>query len=219
MRIHCPSAIPWGALLAFVLAILATGDPSARLAAAPADVGTAAPPATTPSPTQTIAATPMRFEARSDDGGDRYEAHGLGYGLRISAHGAQLALPAPGAPQRLLTLDIDGAHGDARLVGEQPLSGVVNRYVGDRAQWQTGNATFARVTARGVRPGIDVTYYGTQQQLEYDFVIAPGTDPAAAGLIVGGADRVSIDAAGDLVLERRRPDVAPAPSCGLPAVW
>ena len=89
MRIHCPSAVPSGALLAFALAVLATGDPSARLTAAPADAA-AASTATTPSPTQNIAATPMRFETRRDDGGDRYEAHGLGYGLRISARGAQL---------------------------------------------------------------------------------------------------------------------------------
>ena len=28
-----------------------------------------------------------------------------------------------------------------------------------------------------VYPGIDVVYYGNQQQLEYDFVVAPGRDP------------------------------------------
>ncbi len=60
--------------------------------------------------------------------------------------------------------------------------------------------TYGRVTASGVRPGVDVTYYGTGEQLEYDFVIAPGTSPSAAAMIVDGADGATVDANGDLAL-------------------
>ncbi|HEY3119151.1 MAG TPA: SBBP repeat-containing protein, partial [Vicinamibacteria bacterium] len=52
-----------------------------------------------------------------------------------------------------------------------------------------------------VYPGVDVVYYGHQRDLEYDFVVAPGGDPAAIRLAFDGADRIEIDGAGDLILQ------------------
>src|SRR5262249_2486600 len=50
----------------------------------------------------------------------------------------------------------------------------------------------------GVYPGVDLVYYGGESGLEYDFVIAPGADPARVRLAFDGADRVDVDASGDL---------------------
>lgn len=43
------------------------------------------------------------------------------------------------------------------------------------------------------RYGIVITYYGNQQQLEYDFTIAPGADPKAIALSIQGAEKLEID--------------------------
>src|SRR5207249_2656335 len=52
-----------------------------------------------------------------------------------------------------------------------------------------------------VYPGVDTLYYANAaQRLEYDFVVAPGADPAAIRLAVAGADQVTVNAQGDLVL-------------------
>ena len=51
-----------------------------------------------------------------------------------------------------------------------------------------------------VYPGVDVVYYGNQRQLEYDFVVAPGRDASAIKLQFDGAEKVEVDAAGDLLL-------------------
>ena len=51
-----------------------------------------------------------------------------------------------------------------------------------------------------VYPGVDLVYYGRPRQLEYDFVLAPGADPSQIALTFDGAERVEIDAGGDLVL-------------------
>jgi len=56
------------------------------------------------------------------------------------------------------------------------------------------------VRYRSVYPGIDVIYYGHQGQLEYDFVVAPGADPKQIHLDIQGAERLYLDAAGNLVL-------------------
>ncbi len=87
---------------------------------------------------------------------------------------------------------------------EQP--GKVNYFLGnDPAQWHTNIATFGRVAYDDVYPGIDLVYYGNQQQLEYDFVVAPGADPSVIRLNVRGAERLEIDAAGDLLVHVGEP--------------
>ena len=46
---------------------------------------------------------------------------------------------------------------------------------------------------RDVYPGVDVVYHGNGQQLEYDFVVAPGTNPRQIRLSVAGADQLRIE--------------------------
>src|SRR5207249_808516 len=48
-------------------------------------------------------------------------------------------------------------------------------------------------------PGIDLIYYGNQRQLEYDFVVRPGADPARIMIGIEGADKLEVDEHGDLV--------------------
>jgi hypothetical protein len=48
---------------------------------------------------------------------------------------------------------------------------------------------------------VDLIYYGTDQgQLEYDFQVAPGSDPKTIRLKFAGVDTLDLDATGDLVL-------------------
>ena len=42
---------------------------------------------------------------------------------------------------------------------------------------------------RNVYQGVDLTYYGTERQLEYDFVVAPGADPARSRWSLGTQTR------------------------------
>jgi hypothetical protein len=46
-------------------------------------------------------------------------------------------------------------------------------------RWCTGIPAFARVAYSSVYPGIDLAYYGNEGRLEYDFIVAPGANPAA----------------------------------------
>ena len=58
-----------------------------------------------------------------------------------------------------------------------------------------------RVKYDSVYPGIDQIFHGNEGNLQYDFVIAPGTDPAAIGINYAGADGISIDEDGSLVID------------------
>lgn len=59
---------------------------------------------------------------------------------------------------------------------------------------------YARARYRNIYPGIDLTFYGVQQGLEYDFWVNAGSDPERIGLILSGVDKIEIDRHGDLLL-------------------
>ena len=87
------------------------------------------------------------------------------------------------------------------MVGLEKLPGAVNYFLGnDPRHWRTNIPTYAKVIGQSVYPGVDVVYYGNQQQLEFDFVVAPGADPGVIRLAFDGTQEVSLEAGGALVL-------------------
>jgi hypothetical protein len=77
-----------------------------------------------------------------------------------------------------------------------------NYFIGnDPSRWIPNVPTYGAVWYRDLYPGIDLVYYGRQQQLEYDFVVAPGVDPYAITLRFEGASNLAIAPSGDLRIE------------------
>jgi hypothetical protein len=66
---------------------------------------------------------------------------------------------------------------------------------------------YAKVRYRSVYPGIDLIYYGNQQQLEYDFVVSAGADPDKILLDFQGATKPALDRSGDLVIHTAAGDL------------
>ena len=103
---------------------------------------------------------------------------------------------------RVVRMTIEGASTAAFPEGIEPLAGRVNYLLGnDSSAWRSGVTTFGRVQYRGVREGVDVVYYGNNQELEYDFMLAAGVDPSAIVLRFDGADKLRLADNGDLVIE------------------
>ncbi len=95
-----------------------------------------------------------------------------------------------------------GAAKNPAILGEDPQLGRVNYFLGnDPAKWHTNVPTFAHIRYKNIYPGIDLVYYGSHRQLEYDFAVAPGADPGRIQFEILGATRIHIDAQGNLVLE------------------
>ena len=67
-------------------------------------------------------------------------------------------------------------------------------------KWRTNVPNYAKLTRSSVYPGIDVVYYGTQRELEYDFVVGAHANPAEVRINFAGHENLHTDAAGDLVL-------------------
>ena len=103
----------------------------------------------------------------------------------------------------VLTMKLVKPTSKPRAAGVEVLPGTVNYFAGrDSKKWLKNIPTYAKVKYHDVYPGVDLVYYGNQQQLEYDFIVAPGADPSLIRLeLRGGVKELSVDGQGDLVLE------------------
>ncbi len=96
-------------------------------------------------------------------------------------------------------LSLVGTDPRTKAAGLEELSGKVNYLLGkDPAKWQTDIPTFGKVRYAGIYPGVDLVYYGTNRDLEYDFVVKPGANPASIRFKAANA---RIDGSGDLVIQ------------------
>ena len=168
-----------------------------------------------PAAVKTAAVTPvrlpLRFEAaRPPIGGPTtFVARGAGYALSVSGRGATLLLGGNARTNAYaLTMSIVGARGDAVANPQRPLAGVSHYLFGnDSKRWLTDVRGYGEIAYRDVYRGVDVVYYGNQQQLEYDFVVAPGVSPKSIALKFDGAVRLHLNQASDLVIATPNGDV------------
>jgi hypothetical protein len=107
--------------------------------------------------------------------------------------------------EAVLALDTRSLHfafsGAAKMVGLEEQSAKSNYFTAnDPARWRIDIPHFARVEYRELYPGVNLVFYGREQSLEYDFVVGPRADPKQIRMNVRGGDRMSLDAAGDLLI-------------------
>ncbi len=159
---------------------------------------------------------PLSFEANrgQSDPQVKFLSRGHGYSLFLTDSAAVLALSKPepgkagGANTDVVRMEFAGANHGLRVDGREQLPGNANYFLGnDPAQWHSNIPTYAKVNYAGVYPGIDLAYYGNQRQLEFDFLVSPGADPKAIRLHFAGAEKVSIDKAGDLTVSARNGEI------------
>jgi hypothetical protein len=102
----------------------------------------------------------------------------------------------------VLRMRLEDVREDVTVTGEQKLRTKVNYYRGaDPNKWQQDVPTYARVRQSDVYPGIDLVFSHTKGKVKYSFLIAPGADPAVIKMAFSGADKVRLNAKGELVLE------------------
>jgi hypothetical protein len=150
--------------------------------------------------TQQYLRLPLAFEANRGQTGDmaKFLAHASGYGMMFEPGGIAFVIPGEKQPQTV-RLSWIGAQ-TQNILGEQPLTGRINYLHGnDPKAWVTDVPIFARLRYRQLYPGVDLVYYGTNRQLEYDLVVTPGSDPSRISFRVQGA-RVQISN-GELVIK------------------
>jgi hypothetical protein len=176
--------------------------------------------------TERFGRLPLAFEANQGQSDDRVKflSRGRGYSLLLTPAEAVLLLeqarpdesrasswPMSRRASRSEATDkADPVALRMRLVGSNPapqmtgldeLPGKVNYFIGnDPARWRTNVPRYAKVKYHAVYHGVDLVYYGHQDRLEYDLVIAPGVDPRVIRLAFEGSIGLEEDADGDLII-------------------
>ncbi len=168
---------------------------------------------------------PLSFEANrgQTDREVKFISRGAGYALFLTSTEAVLTFRTADNESRddenpqsairnpqlaVLRMKLAGANPAPQIVGEDQLPGHSNYLKGnDPQKWQQDVPLYARVRYEEVYDGVDMLYYGNQQQLEYDFRLAPFADPQEIALNFEGADSLSLDGEGNLVLRTRAGEV------------
>lgn len=111
---------------------------------------------------------PVMFEQHA---ADAYRIRGNGYAVAIRPAGMTLATAGGTA-----ALAWRGARA-AAIAPAEPLATRVHYFSG--AARRVNVPAFSRLAVPGLYAGIDLVYYGTDRQLEYDFLVHPNADPSA----------------------------------------
>jgi Beta-propeller repeat/Abnormal spindle-like microcephaly-assoc'd, ASPM-SPD-2-Hydin len=164
-------------------------------------------------------ASPIIFEANQGQTNPqvKFISHGRGYkafltagAIVLSLRPSQVAkvLPKPvisdlRAPaSTTLQFRLVGAAQNPAIGGEDPLPGKVNYFIGrDPAKWHTNVPVYSKVRYKNIYPDIDLVYYGSHQELEYDFVISRGGDPGKIQFEIVGASQTGLDVEGNLLIQ------------------
>ena len=167
---------------------------------------------------------PLSFEQNAGqfDARAHFASRGAGYNLFLTATGAVLELrrsnsdgrkksppessgtksrTAAGLSRSMVGLKLLGANPKAVASGVDQLRERRNYFIGnDPRKWRTDVPTFRAVRYDEIYPGISLTYYGNQQQLEYDFAVAAGADPRLVRLSFDAGVQPQLSESGDLLL-------------------
>jgi len=146
-------------------------------------------------PRQILPQQPIRFEPQVDRAATpvKWSANGLGYSLAFTADTTMFRLG-----ERTLALRMIGADPQATFEATSPYS-VPTQYF--TAAFRGSVQSYRRLQRHQVYPGVDVVYYGTGGNLEYDFEIAPGADASRIRLRFDGADHLRVALNGDLSVD------------------
>ena len=170
-------------------------------------------------PHRSTASLPLFFEANrgQTDSRVRFLSRSAGYTLfltpseitlmenRTSAGAAQKVARSAGdsttLPPAVIRMKMVGSNPATELAGIDELPGKVNYLVGnDPRGWHTDVPLYSQVRAQNVYRGVDFVFHGDDRELEYDFVVSPGTDPNRIAFRITGAKRMELDHVGDLLL-------------------
>ncbi|MDQ5871179.1 MAG: SBBP repeat-containing protein, partial [Acidobacteriota bacterium] len=101
-----------------------------------------------------------------------------------------------------LRMSFAGAESRPRIQGIEPLAHTSSYFVGnDPSSWRGGVRAYSEVVYQEIYPGVDAVFHsGETGELEYDFIVRPGSEPRSIRLRFDGAASVKTDRRGALVV-------------------
>ncbi|MGH7854974.1 MAG: SBBP repeat-containing protein, partial [Candidatus Binatia bacterium] len=108
---------------------------------------------------------------------------------------------APGSVSRAaVMLEFIGADPTVQPVGEDLAKARFSYFKGPRENWAVGLQSYTRLVYADLWPGIDLIYTASVDRLKYMFVVKPGANPGRIKLRYRGAESISLNNDGKLVI-------------------
>ena len=146
---------------------------------------------------------PLWFEAGHGQNGasGQFTAHGRDAEFSVSSSGARFVLRQADGRIGAVNLQFVGAAAAPKISGEAEQPGKINYLMGSNpSDWRSGISTFGKVRLENVYSGVNAVFYGNQQRLEYDLDLAAGVNPDTIAVRFEGAQKISVNAQGELVI-------------------
>lgn len=90
-------------------------------------------------------------------------------------------------------MEFTGANNNAALLGNHSTPDYLNYFLGnDESRWASHVKQYREVVYESIYPGIDFRLYSREDQLKYDLVLAPGSDPSVIQLTYNGIEEVAL---------------------------
>jgi hypothetical protein len=130
---------------------------------------------------------------------------------------------APGAADTLRTrlhrvdISFPGANPNPQIIAEEEMESKINVLGGGDNNFE-GIKQFGKVIYNNIYPGIDLEFYarsGTDKPIEYNFVVHPGANPSQIRMAYAGANQVSLNEKGSILLSLSTQDLEEV----IPASW
>lgn len=99
-----------------------------------------------------------------------------------------------------VTLEFVGANSSVTPMGEELSPARFSYFKGPRENWALGLRSYKKLVYPDLWPGIDLIYTASADRLKYMFVVKPGADPERIKLRYRGAESVSLDTEGKLLV-------------------
>ena len=165
---------------------------------------------------------PLLFEQNKGqtDKAVKFVSRGPGYTLYLTKTGTVFSLKVPtlesetiggkladreaAAKKRsqsdTLEMRFAGANPNPNVIGREEVTTKTHYYIGKKKFENLSN--YRRVNYEALYDGIDAVFYGNDRnQLEYDFKVSPNADPGRIGLEFAGAENISVDEDGRLIVK------------------
>jgi len=160
---------------------------------------------------KTFGTLPLSFEANLGqvDPEVKFFSRSAGHGFYLTNSETVMVLGKRNAARPdVLKMKLRGANSQPHITGLDELPGKSNYFIGDDpGKWKTDVPSYSKVRYEAVYEGIDVVYHSTEQQIEYDFVIAPGADYKQIRLSFKGSRQLKLDKNGDLIVRMKSGDI------------
>jgi hypothetical protein len=130
----------------------------------------------------------------------RYSAQSGGRSFYFTTREAVFSFAAKSKGLVLRLAFLDGNSRTA-ITGQKEAIGKVHYIIGnDPSRWHTDLPAYGEIVYRDLWPGIDLLFRSDGGQLNYEFLVRPGAHVRDIRLAYRGAEKLSIDNAGNLII-------------------